>query len=212
MKIYASYTDENILKEYAGKDIWIRCLDNKFNETVYVRVLFPVTSSIYHVNIINEDDLHAINKSEDHEAAMNEITGSYTRGVYSFEVLDPLVTLTTKEIYPKYNPNYAQFDRFVSKDIWVKVTQYPGYLYYIKILRKNGAFITCSHVPAERVDMDTANGIWYVSQETIDYVLNNLDNEHTDNIDNYVLSEPLEVLTTEELIEMIKLHLDPAEE
>lgn len=210
MKIYASYTAENILREYAGQDIWIKCLDNKFNETVYVRVLFPVTSSIYHVNIITEDDLPAITKSEDHEAAMNEITGSYTRGLSSFEILDPLVTLTTKEIYPKYDPDYTQFDKFVGRDIWVKVTQYPGYLYYIKILRKNDAFITCSHVPAERVDTDTP--MWYVSQETIDYVLDNLDNEHTDNIDNYVLSEPLEVLTTEELIEMIKLHLDPAEE
>ena len=202
MKIYAGYNDGILLEKYAGKDIWVKCID-QYSNLGYLRVLSAESGRpydmIYRVNWVTDDDLELMKRRKFTNADVAEFTATYTMNLNNFDVPDPVVTYTTKELCPAYEFDIHQFDRFVGKDLWVRVSGREGYEDYIKIVDYNFPLISCQSVPVERIE-----GKWYFRDESeLNNAFNRMNEVNTWNADNFIISEPLEVLTEEEIKDII---------
>lgn len=187
MRIFAPYSDGVELAKYAGKDIWIRCLDTNYGNTGYLRVLNSLGGNTYSVNWATDDYLDKT----------SFLLSSYTRNLNSFDIIEPLTTATTKELCPSYQFDPNQFDRFVGKDVWIKVISSQGYEWYIQIIDYNYPLLTLKYVASERID-----GTWAALDEPdeLERILNRLDEVDTWNADSLELVTPIDILTTEELV------------
>jgi len=209
MKIYA-YTyisnDAKTLSEYSGKDVWIKCVDLKYHNDTYIRIgaclgyFGDDYSNMYNINELSVDELQELTTNPPvPEEIMYQLTTSYTRNLNNFEIVQPMETCTTKDLYPDYIDNSSQLDRYIGKDLWVLASQPGAYTYYIKPISRDGLSLTLSELPVERID-----NTWGHDGTSIEQILESMKKVHTDFADSWVLNDPLEVMTTDELLDILE--------
>lgn len=216
MKIY-TYTyitdDAETLATYSGKNVWIKCMDLKYSDSVYLRVGTKLGSygddysNMCNVNILYVDDLIKLSQGElSGDEFAHLLAASYTRSLNNFAIDNPMEVLTTAELYPGYTDTSTQFDRFIGKDLWVLAHQPGFYTYYIKPISRDGFLFKYCSVPVERI-----TGDWY-SDTPFDTLLDRMEKVHTEYVDSWVIDTPLDVMTTAEIIDIQRENCEKEDE
>lgn len=222
MRIYCNQsTDANELTQFIGQDAWVTCINIPTETVVYVKIYgqpignTSTDSRIFKGNVIPQGEVKRINNPDNcTDWQRNQIlTRIIDVDMDDFRVLHPLEVYTTAELFPGYSTNSDALERFVGKDLWVKVVELSsrGFddTYYMCIKRRVGDIIEFSNIKANLLDYDVEDG--YFDSDDFRYWTDGLDFVDYDHIDNYELCDPPEVLTTEELMEILatqKEHLE----
>lgn len=216
MKIYA-YTyitdDAETLATYSGKNVWIKCIDLKYDTELYIRIGTALGSygddysNMYNINELPIDTALEISQGKLSSDQIGYFfASSYTRSLNNFAIANPMEVLTTTELYPGYTDTSTQFDRFIGKDLWVLAHQPGFYTYYIKPISRDDSLFKYNSVPVERII-----GGWY-NDTPFDTLLDRMEKVHTEYIDSWVIDTPLEVMTTAEIIDIQRENCEKEDE
>lgn len=210
MRIYCNQsTDTNELTQFIGQDAWVTCINIPTETVVYVKIYGQPNagSGIFRGNVISQGAARRINNPDNCTdwQRRQAITCIINVNMNDFRVLHPLQVYTTAELFPSYTTYSKDLARFIGKDLWVKVFDLSsrGFndTYYICIKRRVGDIIEFCNIKSSLLDYDADEG--YFDSDEFSYWTNGLDFVDFDHIDNYQLWDPPEVLTTEELMEIL---------
>lgn len=206
MKLYANTQPEHELLNYLGQDAWVRCLYQ--NVPVYVRV--QAKSPRYSENhpyclvciLRHEDELLLLTAT--HDTAMAILSDYGTMCILELKVIHPLKVKPTSYFYTEYAPNLGQFDRYMGKDIWVLAKRYSGYEYYVLPISRSGNQLICNWILSDYLTGD----YWELSEYEVARIHDEIDTgaEKYSSVDSWEICQPLDVLTSEEILEMIDFH------
>ena len=211
MKIYAAST-WNELKKFTGTEYWVLCdfyimgSANVLNQ-FYVRVL-SMDNNLLKYNVIGKRRAETIleHPSEYSYYVINSWLGETHRkdcDAFGSEVKisRPLKTIKTEQFYSAYTylANSKLFDSMCGKDIWVRATNTSesGNKYYIRILSKSGNVIKYNRINAAPLDSPYSNARFEAHGQ---YGINCVWTSH---IDKWMVTEPREVLTSEEILDFM---------
>lgn len=93
------------------------------------------------------------------------------------------------------NRNYSNLERYVGKDVWIKVLNEYGFAMWIQILREDGDDYYIKNIADEYVSQKHS---WSDVYHYADIFINRV------NKSEYIPVIPLDIVTTDELQEMIK--------
>lgn len=198
MRIYATKTPS--LESYLGKDVWVKCLKHGASEPCYVRIesrsTYPgstyLEGNVFYEHVLSYKDVNDI-RSE--LSNFNDLIDPA-----DYKIVTPAVTLRAEDIYPEgAAPEYLDtLDKYVGKDLWVKVFSYLyNFECYINIISIDGDKIKYHAVDAGMIDYYSPSDWDYEglpSVEDLDYV-------ETTTLDTLDLIVPVEVMSTDEIIE-----------
>ena len=205
MKIYASQNDLGLFETYAGKGVWIFCLDKRTQEDVWLQVL-SITSGcpgLSQVSIISVDELDSVlSKGDDgYDEAIYCLSGIWTRDLSNFTIKDPIEIKSTRELYPNYPTDSDKFDRYIGKDIWVLAYSYTyGCPYYLKVLSRRDDFITANMIEQPAVEPEE---IFHPSGRSLFRMLSKLEAKHLIIAGDWTIATPIETLSTDEIIDIL---------
>lgn len=206
MKLYASIQSEHELLNYLGQDAWVKC-KYKHSSYVYVRVLAKVAgfNSYYPRYIVcglDRDDIsHLITDSQDQ--AMARLTMYSAADIREFEVIHPLDVKPTSYFYTEYSPDVEQFDKFLGKDIWVLARRYGSYEFYVLPIARSGNQLICNFIQYGYIAGDYSMDLYDYKKLHNDIEINS---GKSVSVDAWELISPLDVLTTEEVLDAIDFH------
>ena len=193
MNIYAATA--NTLRSYLGKNVWVKCLNRNSSEPCYVNVVSEGNSKDHLLgNVFYE---HVLRYTDPKEIRSELSARDLPIVPEDYKIVTPEVILRAEDIYdvPKY---LGELNKYVGKDVWVKVFSYLyNYECYINIISIDGATIKYHPVDAGMIDYHSPSD-WdcdeFPTEDDLDYV-------ETTTLDSLELITPVEVLTTEEIIE-----------
>jgi len=193
---YLRSTNEGKIADFIGKDIWVRCRErNHYNDEVYVRFYSIDKNGIIECSIL--DDMTIETLPEKHEWYRNKLMTDVTyTGFDEIEVVEPLVTLTSKDIDPDYSDDIEELLSYAGTDYWIKVTfseSYYDFEDYIKILSVDGYEIEYQSIRA-----DVLKGEIYEKYDW-ESAIEDIDDVETVNVYKVRICKPLDVLTDEEI-------------
>ena len=206
MKIYCE-TVQPELDQYIGKDAWIMC--HGYGDGVrWTRILkaeyWDNKFAYYYVNEVSGTKLWwFLNPSKYSERRLdaNHIP-VITERRGELEVIEPLVVKTTQELFemPDYevdNDIVNIFDQFVGSNIWVRAEQQSELWsdYYIRISAKNGNVITYDCIEAQLIDNPISVDLEGPPPSESDFYKN----DKVSHIDDWKITNPDDILTTEEI-------------
>ena len=205
MKIYAdsNYTS---VTYYAGDNVWLRATKSYDDSVVYVRVHKDYPGGI-ECNIIPEDA--EFSSIEDFQTAASRV---FDRGDDSFIVCQPKEILSTDELLQKFFPaaksNLRLLSQFEGKDIWIVCRLFGDpklnstntcYVKICRILDTDSTDITkvyCRYMYTSIVNSSHSPGLRR-------FTANSISDSSMFFVDDIEVIQPLELLTTEELEEII---------
>ena len=203
MKIYAA-DNSNIIndpeavfeffEQYCGKNLWVRCYNLLYHSYVWVRPRFVDQYGDVVGNEITDSEMSEVNCPDQNlQDILYKI--SPLRVLYSHRYeIDPsnVVTLTTKELCSNYPESLdTQFDRYAGKDLWVYVVSSQNRYndYWLRILEVKDGVIKYNVIDS-----------YYIQPEDI---LEQMDDEEFADVAAFTVVKPVEVLSTEELVEFL---------
>lgn len=207
MRIYASnniLSTPDVLAEYVGKDVWLRCRLTYSDKSGYIRII-RITYDSVEVNWLGGTVAEYIHDLDPDVA--RRMCGQLTNiPINKIELPDPVEAIPSEELLP--NMVHTDLAKYAGKDVWVLVNlnvySFAG-LYYIKILSIDSGVALFRKLDPQYVDdhldMDESTAITYQhmisSNSTIHYVTR----AHVDAID---IITPIQILSTDEVIEELE--------
>ena len=216
MKIYCSGQSHNPFAKYIGKNVWIKvkCLFGS-RATVYIRVLEELAKDVrgqlfIRANWIKCEDVERIRKSAQTylrspssftvlPGAFRIQTNTHNFAVDDLEIVQPLDVIPGEEIFPLQINNAQEISHVIGQPIWVKCNRagYPYTYYYVRFNSIIDDTVDCDYIDYYNVDDYEYEG--YDTNPPSDCF-------HNDRvfIDVFTPCMPFEVLTDEELKELVK--------
>ena len=209
MKIYSS--TQPTLADYEGKDVWVKCF--RWGTAAYwVRVLdtyyYDNGPVYYTVNIISEMELdqllHPAKWSTYRIDDPNHLPLE-TERVGQLPIVEPVQTKTTKELFDLPDTDYVpdDFSRFAGRPVWVKVREFGRNFsdWYIHVQQQRGSTLIYDYIDADYLDdFETCVDHWGPPFED-DGVYGCDAAAH---ISSFEITQPLEVLTAEEVQDLME--------
>lgn len=196
---YLRSSNEGKIAEFIGKDIWVKCRERDYKDELYVKFYSIDENGIIECSVLDDATIKAL--PEKHEWYRNKImTDVIYTGFDKIEIVEPLVTLTSKEIDPDYVDDVTELLSYAGTNYWVKVTfseSYFDFEDYIKIVNVEGMFIDYQSIRA-----DVLKGEIYEKYDW-ESAIEDIDEVETVNIYKVRICKPLDVLTDEEMQEEI---------
>jgi len=217
MKIYAT-TSSSDLSSFLGKDIWVKCWcvppgcvdseDDPFvpeqdGELGYARFIEVRTGGSFPdyqyelvvYNWIPENDMRHLAELDDRDVRflLTVRKKQFPRG---FTIVTPLDVIPTSELPVITSEGIDKFDQFIGKELWIKVSAYGGFPKYIRPLARDEYYLRYNKVDSGYVDYNYA-----IEPDGIDYFLKV---QHESHVDTLTILKPLEILTTDEILDILE--------
>ena len=193
--IFDEETTKSIFEQYLGQDVWIKC-EGKYNHhVVFVRP-----------HSINSNGWGDFRVSGDYVSTDEISHFTYRPGWLDISVgtgwavVDPLEVYTTAELFDlNFDYNQKVFDKFKGTSYWFLITA-PEYS------RRGNYYVQCTFDSVGRISAVPENQVTNFSLETADTYVppENSPSMFKISLDNIKVSDPLEVLSDEELREMLE--------
>ncbi len=216
--------------EIVSEGIWVKCnTTTDWHGDSYVRVLDTkgrVTgeqgSIYYKTNVISEYDLqwaldhdckdfpHPGIDYEEFTEFISSCCGTYERDLSEYIVSQPVSTVASAEFLPDTAEIGKLFTKVAGKDVWVVAyNYYSEYKEYVHVVSMSGTLVRYSAIPVYILQnteteanylMDSTSGM----EELLDYIdmlYNPTSPDGYASTDNFHLYKPIEVLSTEELLD-----------
>lgn len=210
MKIYAANTAQDFDK-YVGKDIWVKCYFAFNPESQmwarFISNIFTSDSGVSGYLCDTVSDWALNNPNSTIYTGRNRPFVDYGHVIYSDQtkLAYPIETKSTEELFSLVDYTFENnaFDRFVGKNLWIKAYKEAAdknlpYEYYINIESKEGNVINYSQVDASYIDnIELCEDSWGPPSESI------MESHRTSFTDIWGLCDPLEVLTDNEMNDLI---------
>ena len=201
MKIFATTDKKSLINTYMGKDIWVKCEDTYTHKKSYIRFIGWLAGDVVYVNYLSAVILMDIHPERVREQ-MRSGTRMYTK---YFNICEPLQTLTTEQIcqvtgiksLPDYSNIKSVLSDFVGDELWIKLYSHSFNDYrYVRILDIKDNIVKYNSVGVEYVD-DYDAGLFEDLESMMYY-------PHTSHIDSWDIVEPMEVISTDEMLDIFK--------
>lgn len=189
--------------KFLGKDVWVRCsMKSGYRNSAtvgYVKINRKIGDNEFRGNFISDTELAKISELSEEEKFLL-VTRECTIPARRLIIYEP-VKLLPKRKLPEVSElsDKSPIDKFIGKDFWVKVqltkNHVPQPAQYVRFLRKTGYYIECNCVYAGCVDYHST------LSSPIDSLLEDIHYVHVSGI---ILCEPIELYTTEELVEELQ--------
>lgn len=217
MKIYATISSSD-LSSFLGKDIWVKCWcvppgcvdseDDPFvpeqdGELGYARFIevrkggsFPDDQyELVVFNWIPMEDFDEMSVLDDRDIRML-LTIRHKQFPRGFELVTPLEVLPTPKLPAVSVEGVNKFDRFIGKDLWVKVSEYGGFPKYIRVLSQDDFYVRYNKIDSGYIDFH-----YGIEEDDIDFFFNT---EYTSHVDIFTIVKPMEIMTTEEAEDILE--------
>ena len=193
--IFDEETTKSIFEQYLGQDVWIKC-ENKYNHNVVFVRPHSISSNGWGGFCVASDHASA-NEISQFTYKCSRIDISVGTGE---AVVDPLEVYTTAELFDlNFDYNQKVFDKFKGTSYWFLIAV-PEYAH------RGNYYVQCTFDSIGRILAVPENQVTNFSLETADTYV---PPEHSPSmfkisLDNIKVSDPLEVLSDEELREMLE--------
>ena len=218
MKIYANGNFNDIptpFDQYIGTDIWVKCTLRynpkweRFCRFVNKRVLdFGVDDRKAQLTYNSLTTEALLNLDEMPKDQIRKVlTEDHTDYADNLILVEPLHTIDSTQLNAalgdasQYETTESIVDRYVGKDIWIKVTpskSFPRFS-YIKICKKDRYYIRFIWIDADLIEdhcmLDPDESVYSLIHQTYST------RAHIDDIN---IAKPVEILTTEEVEEELE--------
>jgi hypothetical protein len=201
MKIFATTDKKSLINTYMGKDIWVKCEDTYTHKKSYIRFINWLPSDAVYVNYLSAVILMDIHPERVREQMRSGVR-MYTQ---HFNICEPPQTLTTEQIChvtgikspPDYSNIISVLSDFIGDELWIKVYSHSFNDYrYVRILDIKDNIVKYNSVGVEYVD-DYDAGLFEDLESMMYY-------PHTSHIDSWDIVEPMEVVSTDEMLDIFK--------
>ena len=222
MKIYANTDNTStILDEYVGKDVWLRVEPTMNFSREYIRILtlntFPGGYAVIrynHIPIDTDLDLYKLDSRE----LYSDMTTVYTDIYYVDRINDSVIKnviptedllwgkdIPVEGIEQVLSRDDGRLDRFIGKDVWVVAIYLPsGKPKYVNFCEKFGNTVDYFAIDKSIVDRLFDHEDVYISDSAVINSLKGVQwcRKHS-LINSWQISYPIELLTAEELNEIL---------
>ena len=207
MKIYAANIPDfkTEFDEYIGKDVFVKCI--MYEDPVYVRFLSKSyyayadgrTIPIVKVSYFDAGYLSRYQQTTPKWPYLNDLGDTKNVALTKIRLDTPLTVIPIKDLYGEL-PVRRILPDFVGTDIWIH--SYTSYENYIRVLAIDDGMVKFNWLDMTQLET-IENGVQITpgEKDALDDVFSAVNYKFIDGIQIY---EPLEMLTTDEITEMIE--------
>ena len=212
--IYSSTnTDTPSLDDFIGQDVWVKC-KNRRGTDYYVRFLakteYPAAFE-YQCNVIRASNREELNSCNYFSSAVNiNVFTEYKDSASKPLTIDiPLEVIPTSELKFYVSTDRDTIRKFIGKDLWVLFrwhtpsNQIKGPKGLVKFLSSNGDLVRCVVINSTLTDLLLRGE--YLSFEERYYLESAISDKNGcgKHIDAFEIVKPIDVLTTEEIQDIV---------